>query len=285
MDFVALDVETANPDMASICQIGIAHFSNWDLTDSWSSLINPEDYFDDMNVMIHGIEQEHVRNAPTFAQASAIVRDHIAGKTVVIHTWFDKRAVLRASEKYQLTAPDCIWLDSSRVARRAWPEVAYKGYGLGNLAAKLHIAFQHHDALEDARAAGLVLLHAITATGLDLAGWIKRIEQPINPSYHYGKHSREGNPEGPLSGEMIVFTGSLNLVREEAAILAAKAGCTVADGVTKNTTLLVVGDQDYRKLADHEKSAKHRKAEQWILKGKPIRILGECDFLALVGQP
>ena len=28
MDFVAIDVETANADLASICQIGIAHFSN-----------------------------------------------------------------------------------------------------------------------------------------------------------------------------------------------------------------------------------------------------------------
>jgi DNA polymerase-3 subunit epsilon len=28
MDFVAIDVETANPDMASICQVGLAAFSN-----------------------------------------------------------------------------------------------------------------------------------------------------------------------------------------------------------------------------------------------------------------
>jgi hypothetical protein len=28
MDFVALDVETANPSLASICQIAVANFSN-----------------------------------------------------------------------------------------------------------------------------------------------------------------------------------------------------------------------------------------------------------------
>ena len=28
MEFVALDVETANPDMASICQIGVARFAD-----------------------------------------------------------------------------------------------------------------------------------------------------------------------------------------------------------------------------------------------------------------
>ena len=32
MEFVAIDVETANANMASICQIGIAHFANNVLT-------------------------------------------------------------------------------------------------------------------------------------------------------------------------------------------------------------------------------------------------------------
>lgn len=50
----------------------------------------------------------------------------------------------------------------------------------------------------------------------------------------------------------------------------------------KTTTLLVVGDQDIQKLAGHEKSSKHRKAEQLIAEGQHIRILGESDFLRLV---
>lgn len=70
--------------------------------------------------------------------------------------------------------------------------------------------------------------------------------------------------------------------RHEAAELASRAGCETADGVTKHTTLLVVGDQDIRMLNGHEKSSKHRKAEELIAKGKPIRILTETDFLSLV---
>ena len=46
---------------------------------------------------------------------------------------------------------------------------------------------------------------------------------------------------------------------------------------------LVVGDQDVQKLAGHNKSSKHRKAEDLILKGQPIRILRESDFLELAG--
>ena len=45
--------------------------------------------------------------------------------------------------------------------------------------------------------------------------------------------------------------------------------------------MLVVGDQDIKKLAGHEKSSKHRKAEALILAGQSIRILRETDFKEL----
>ena len=45
-----------------------------------------------------------------------------------------------------------------------------------------------------------------------------------------------------------------------------------------------MGDQDIRKMAGHDKSSKHRKAEELIIKGMQIRILGERDFLALVSE-
>jgi DNA polymerase III subunit epsilon len=88
-----------------------------------------------------------------------------------------------------------------------------------------------------------------------------------------------------MAGETIVFTGSLSMLRRDAADLAAEAGCDVADSVTRVTTILVVGDQDIRTRAmGHVKSSKHLKAEQMIAKGSPIRILGESDFQQMVGK-
>jgi len=141
--------------------------------------------------------------------------------------------------------------------------------------------------LEDAKAAAQILLAAITKTGLDLRGWLERVEQPISssssrsPSSH-ARFAQDGNPEGPLFGEVLVFTGTLTTPRREAAGMAARIGCAVADGINKKTTLLVVGDQDVSKLAGHEKSNKHRKAEELILKGQAIRIIRETDFRELV---
>jgi DNA polymerase-3 subunit epsilon len=80
-----------------------------------------------------------------------------------------------------------------------------------------------------------------------------------------------------------VFTGALSLPRREAADLAAQAGCSVDGGVTKETTLLIVGDQDVRRLAPGQvKSSKQVKAEQLIARGQPIRILRETDFQLLI---
>lgn len=280
MRFVALDVETANPDMSSICQIGIVHFEDGTPVETWSSLIDPKDYFDGMNVSIHGIEEEDVRGAPDFKQVSTEINRRVEGQVVAIHTAFDRSAITQAASRHGAAPPVCSWLNTASVARRAWPEVAQRGYGLAPLAVKLGIEFEHHDAAEDARAAGMILVRAMTEMGLDLAGWMDRVKRPI----HGDSVAHDGNPEGPLYGEVVVFTGALIIPRHEAADLAARAGCETADGVTKHTTLLVVGDQDIRLLNGHEKSNKHRKAEEMIAKGKLIRILTETDFLSMVAQ-
>ena len=111
------------------------------------------------------------------------------------------------------------------------------------------------------------------------------MRQPIDPTSRSGGFDlavkREGNPEGPLYGEVLVFTGALSMPRSQAADLAAVIGCQVATAVTKKTTMLVVGDQDIKRLAGHEKTSKHRKAEELIAKGISIRILKESDFREL----
>jgi DNA polymerase-3 subunit epsilon len=281
MNFVALDVETSNPDLASICQIGIVTFSNGVVVDKWQSLVNPEDYFNGMNVYLHGITEEKVMDAPNFQQVYSDLKKLIENRVIVIHAPFDKIAISRAIEKYNLYPIDCKWLDTARVARRAWDEFRSSGYGLSNVAQKFNISFEHHNAVEDARAAGEILLRAIEHTGKNLDEWVIRADQPISP-YVSSNIARAGNPDGVLAGEVIVFTGALSIPRSQAAESAANAGCDVGDGVNKKTTFLVVGDQDIKRLAGHEKSSKHRKAEDLIGKGQNIRILGESDFLRLL---
>lgn len=279
--FVAIDFETANADLASICQVGIVTFDDGKVVESWGSLVNPQDYFDWINIEIHGIDEVAVKDSPTFQQIYTEIVARLKDNVVVSHTSFDRTALSQAIGKHKLSDIPCNWLDSARVVRRAWPQWSRSGYGLNNVCSELGISYKAHDAVEDARAAREVLLHAINKTGIELDAWMTRVHQPIDPT-STKPIKMSGNPEGVLAGEEMVFTGVLTLTRREAAAFATRAGCDVAAGVKKTTTILVVGDQDIQKLVGHEKSIKHRKAEELIAKGHPIRILRESDFLHLV---
>lgn len=281
MNFVAIDVETANPDFASICQVGVAAFRDGTLRDTWESLVDPEGYFDEMNVAVHGIDERTVRGAPKWRTVYELLAPWLQGHVVASHTPFDRAALFRACEKNGLSQYNCTWLDTARVVRRAWPAFAQKGYGLANVTKHLNIQFQHHNAKEDARAAGEVLLRAMMETGFTVEQWLDQTTKPIYATPPSGP----SNPDGPLFGETLVFTGALLMLRREAAELAAAAGCEVDSGVTKRTTVLVVGDQDIARLAGHEKSSKHRKAEELMAHGQRIRIVGESDFRRLLVLP
>jgi DNA polymerase-3 subunit epsilon len=284
MRFVAIDVETANADVGSICQIGLARFADGAIVDEWSSLVDPEDDFDEINVSVHGIQSHMVCGRPTLPEIYPNLCDFLDGAICVCHTHFDRIAVNRGLARYNLQPLSISWLDSARVVRRTWKDLAWKGYGLANVCSRIGYEFQHHDALEDARAAGYVLLAAVRESGIDLDGWTRRVSQPIDPAQasRTSDLHRNGNPEGDLYGEIIVFTGALEVPRHEAADMAASIGCRVDPNVTKRTTILVVGDQDLVKLAGHEKSTKHRKAEQLAAEGHRIRIIRETDFKSLV---
>jgi DNA polymerase-3 subunit epsilon len=284
MEFVAIDVETANADMSSICQVGLALFRKGQLVEEWKTYIDPEDYFDGINVSIHGIDEDTVRGAPIISDVSGEIYRFLDDHIAVCHTHFDRVAVQQAFEKYKLRHPRCRWLDSAQVARRTWADFVQRGYGLVNVCTFLGYDFTPHDALEDAKAAACILNAAIEKTGLDIEGWLRRVKQPIDPSGAGSGQAikLDGNPEGPLYGEVLVFTGTLEIPRREAAGMAACIGCHVDLGVTKKTTMLVVGDQDVKKLAGHEKYSKHRKAEELISQGQTIRILRETDFRKLV---
>ena len=91
------------------------------------------------------------------------------------------------------------------------------------------------------------------------------------------------NENGIFFGKVIVFTGELEtMTRNTAMSHASLYGFLIGSGVTKKTNCLVVGTQDLDKLAGHEKSSKHRKAEKLIDDGVNIQIITEHNFLKII---
>ena len=277
--FIAIDVETACSDAASICQIGIACVRPDDRIETFSMLVNPRMRFDPFNIRLHGIGPDHVEGAPCFTDAIEMLMPLLDPHPLVQHSNFDRQSVTAACRSCGLDVPDWRWADSVTIARRAWPELKGNGgHGLANLKKRLKLQFHHHDAGEDARAAAMVVLHAERQLGLPFEDLLKH--QPRKT--FAATVTLEGDPAGALAGSVVVFTGALQMSRTEAATLAAQAGMCVRAGVTKQTTHLVVRDQDLTVLAGHDKSSKHRKAEEMREAGHPIRIIGEGEFRALV---
>lgn len=160
--YFAIDVETANADYSSICQVGVAEFENGNILRTWKTNVNPEQYFDQ---------------------------------------FFE-----------------------------AWESLILK----------------------------LITPRSYNGTSVS--------------------YKMDGNPDGPLYGESVVFTGTLSKPRSEMAILASEAGCRVQDSINKETSILVVGFQTEYRLGGYDKSSKQRKAEQMVEKGFGIKIVSEDDF-------
>jgi DNA polymerase-3 subunit epsilon len=267
--FTAIDVETANADKASICQIGVAQFRGNTVTHEWKTYINPEDDFSSRNVKIHGIGSETVAGSPTFRDVADRIKEYLNGRTIVSHTNFDRDAITLAASKWQLEPPKCTWLDSREVARRIW---IADSYALPALCYRLGYTFKHHDALEDAKAAGQIILAAMAETGVDhLDEWLDCVSQspliewhPVIAEEYPEAVTRDANPSGRFYGQVLVFSGGLKIPKGLAADRAAAEGWKVAKAVTKKTTALIVGDNPGR--------TKREKAEELIEKGQRILI-------------
>jgi len=259
-DFVVIDVETACARVSSICQVGIVGFRDGREVFAYETLLDPCDEFHAMNTRIHGIAPHHVVGQPTFAHVHAEIDRYLTGRVTVAHSYFDKGALAAACRVHDRSMIETTWLDSVRVAKRAWPDLA--NHKLGGLARFLGIAHRHHDALSDARAAGWVIVKAIDHTGLSLADWLAPPRKPSAPP--------PAAAEGRLKGERIVVVGA---PRDGAIAYALAAqGGTIMSGVGRTTSLVVVAEH----LPD-ARSARARtalgKAEAARRAGQPIRVV------------
>lgn len=286
--FVALDVETANRHQRSICQVALVVFDDGRKIAGDVALVDPNDDFDPINVGIHGIRPEAVRGAMSFRQLHARLAPLLSGRHVLSHHTFDRIAMAQASAFHGLEPITCTWVDSCAVSRRVWPELKEAGgHGLKNLARHFEIPLRHHDALEDARAAGLVMIRAMKASGSDLPFWAS-VSAPRDKAGFRGDKrdlTREGDGDGPLLGETIVFTGDFTVDKFELADMAHIAGAAVRKRVTRETTMVVIGQLVDGVVGTDGKSSNLRYAEELAAKGAAILFVVEEDFRELVRGP
>ncbi|MGO1621997.1 exonuclease domain-containing protein [Flaviflexus sp.] len=287
LTFTGIDFETANSRRASICAVGITKVKDGQVTARYSSLVNPPEGFRDfnpMNIDIHGITPDQVENAPEWVDIHQEINELIGADVLVAHNAaFDKSVFFRVYDAYDLEWPENPWLCTLNLAKKS---MSLPSFGLAWVSKELGLPeFSHHDAAADAEAASRVLLSLADRIGLsDLSEIQVAAERPIQPKdvslEELGISDDVPRINGAFVGETICFTGALRLKRNDAIALAVKQGATAQTGVTKKTSLVVVGGFSSTTLRPGASmSSKLEKALTLQQNGQPLEILTEVEFL------
>ncbi len=87
-----------------------------------------------------------------------------------------------------------------------------------------------------------------------------------------------------LTGEKVSFTGTLaSMTHQQAHELVEQHGGTATHSVSRQTTMLVVGEEGWPLEADGHPSIKLQQVTQWQQEGVAVRIVSESDWLRLMG--
>ncbi|MGJ9373284.1 exonuclease domain-containing protein [Nesterenkonia sp. CF4.4] len=286
LSFTAVDVETANPQRASICAIGLAKVRDGQVVDTWSSLVKPHEEFAEFhsrNIDVHQIRPEDVAEAPAWDTIHQELSAFIQEDLIVAHSNFDRSAIERACTIYDLEPPAHVWHDSEILARNLLTLSSYK---LPVVSSFLGLSeFIHHRAMDDAVQCARIVTELANRADVD------SLDELFQWSHHEAKRAGSGarplgdftglSTSNPLAGEKVVFTGTLQILnRSEAQSLVESLGGKAQASVGKATTIVVSGDFDPRTLRPGTNlTGKLQRAQELVASGQPLEILDEQDFL------
>lgn len=154
-DFAAIDFETANRELTSICSIGVVIVSGGEIRERIYRLVRPwPNYYAYWNTRIHGLTYADTLAAPDFPTVWADIAPRIAGLPLAAHnSMFDERCLRAAFERYGMAYPDdYVFHCTCRAARRVFGKTI-PNHQLHTVAACVGYDLQnHHNALADAEA-------------------------------------------------------------------------------------------------------------------------------------
>jgi DNA polymerase-3 subunit epsilon len=303
LHFVAFDVETANARRGSICAIGATVVRDGAVVSTHSWLTCPPeglDYFDGFNVALHRITPEVVAGQPTFSERLDQLLKLAGGLPLVAHNAaFDIGALRDACVAVNRDWPTIDYACSLLMARQALDLISHR---LPIVAAECGFDLAaHHEAGSDAVACARIVQEIARRRHVDnlrdlLAG-LHVLPGRLDAAAWHGCHSAssyagpqlpdvaaDADPEHPLYGQVMVFTGALSIRRQDAWDAVARCGAVVEKGVNNRTTMLVVGDG----FTGHDPAdfytGKAAKAVHWREKGHRIEVLTEADLFDLLAE-
>lgn len=299
--FVAIDFETANEHRSSACSIGAVRFdSDGNVADRLTQLIHPHpdvDYFNPVNIWIHGITPDDVAAMPQWGDIADQVAEFIGDDPLVAHNMaFDGYVLSDLAALYGRPAPENRRFCTMRLARRILAD-KLRRKGLDNVFSFYFPGetFDHHHATADAEACGRIFAHMqadhpfaqleelcppTRSRSLHRPGLQSNQAEAAELIERYG-HGAE------LAGEHIAITGTLKSGRRDAVeALVSALGGTPEKSLTKKVTMLVVGTPAgiaKEGPASRGASGKLTKATALRHAGSPIEVVSEEEFFNRLG--
>lgn len=165
---VVLDTETATSSgPPHLLELGAVRVEDGEVVAHLERFVLPQVPIDPETTLVHGIEEDDVRDAPLAAEVLAELSTLCEGAWLAAHNArFDAKVLAYEYARAGLDAPEGPWIDSLVLAREAFPDAP--DHKLGSLVEHLDLdAGTLHRALSDAVACWQVLEAAIESFG----GW------------------------------------------------------------------------------------------------------------------
>jgi DNA polymerase-3 subunit epsilon len=303
MNFVAIDFELANAAWNSACSLGLCEVENGVVIRSHYWLIRPEPLIvGHIQQGIHGLTEEMLEEAPTFAEIWEKVLPLLEGRHVVAHNGaFDFGVLRRSLERWEIDYPSLQEHCSLEMAKGFLEELP--SHRLNDLCNYFNLQLDHHNAASDARAcAEVVLRMAQISADFSLisrdSGPIRRHRRRLTDEEREERQLLAIEPDDIparirddarriFEGQSVVFTGDLSRMSRETAYAAMEfLGAAVKSSVSKKINMVVIGRQDPHVVGATGKSNKERQAEELSAAGFPIVLMYEEEFYEtlLVGE-
>ncbi len=273
---VAIDFETANSRPNSACQIGLVVMEGFEIVAERSWLIRPPRlFFAPQCVKVHGLTARDCMDKPAWDAIWPDVREMIDKSVLLGHNvGFDARVLVETCKHYELPIPPLEIQCSRLLAKRVWPSL--DGHGLANVAKHLRLEFQHHDALEDARASARI---ACLAKEKTRSNSLLELEEST------------GLLRGAIRVDRVLHPRTIRLHRTDAEI---EAPARVQSKVYRTDGIPSAGSQAVRRAKYLAQTILDRAASLQPLAGKQVVLVGSLlglerndaiRFLETLGRP
>lgn len=265
LDFIAIEVETANQWRDSICAVGLVKIVDNKIVNTLYTYLNPNQPFDEYFIAQHGITEEMVQLSPTFEAFYPILNDWLTNQIVIsYYRKFDQSVIEEACRTIDKLSPYCKFGDILQFTKQKLHHQQH--FSLQSIAAQFEVSLDKERAEIIANLV-LNLEHYFTDFTLN-----QLIQNQSLPTTYTSSFSSSND----FQGKTVVFTGGLEgVTRSMAAKKVRSYGGIFSNTVTKQIDLLIVSDSSWQKAKLGQKSSKLQKAEHLQSLGFNIEIIPE----------